>query len=138
MKLPMIAMAIGLMTGFVQIADPAELALQTELLGELYVTAYRSVPEQTDSSPFYTATGERVHAFGMALSRDLLSRWGGPVEYGDLVYIEGLGFKRVNDSMNGRHRQRGDIWVATLGDEAAFHSRFKNRRLKVWLIKEKM
>lgn len=115
--------------------DSEDISLEGVYLGELYVTSYRSVPNQTDDSPFFTAIGERVHPFGMALSRDLLARWGGPVKYGDVVMIEGVGLKRVNDVMNARHKQRGDVWVSSLNDERAFHKKFKNRKLKVWLIK---
>lgn len=100
------------------------------LLGNMQITSYRSVPEQTDSTPFITASGQHVHSSGVALSRDLLKRWGGIVEYGDVVYIEGYGFKVVNDTMNRRHRDHIDIWVATTEEEKEIGW----TEGKVWLI----
>lgn len=101
------------------------------LVGNLTLTSYRSVPEQTDDTPFHTSTGERVSVRGCAVSRDLLKRWGGPLDYGDLLYIEGVGFRFVNDCMAARHKQAVDIWVETYQDEKAIGVR-KNK--KVWLI----
>lgn len=101
------------------------------LLGNMTVTSYRSVPEQTDSTPFITASGEHVHPHGVALSRDLLKRWGGPVSYGDFVYIEGYGLKVVNDTMHPRHRNHVDIWVKTYDEEKAIG--WKQGR--VWIVK---
>lgn len=109
-----------------------ELALIGILLGSLQVTSYRSVPNQTDNTPFITATGEHVHSNGVALSRDLLERWGGPVKYGDTVYIDGFGFKVVNDCMNKRHKKHLDIWVKTYQEE----KQIGWQRKKVWLIKK--
>lgn len=105
------------------------------LLGQLVVTSYRSVPEQTDSTPFHTSIGEHVHPHGVAVSRDLLKRWGGPLDYGDTIYIEGVGLKVVNDVMNERHKQRIDVWVSTLDDEKQFHKEHKSRKYQAWLIK---
>ncbi len=106
------------------------------LIGHMTVTSYRSVPEQTDLTPFITATGEHVTPHGVALSRDLLKRWGGPIDYGDYIYLEGYGIKVVNDCMadywcleytlreGKRHcirkkyiRNHVDIWVSTYKEE---------------------
>jgi len=106
------------------------------LLGNMTITSYRSVENQTDSTPFITSIGEPVHPHGVALSRDLLRRWGGPVEYGDYIYIEGYGIKVVNDCMadywclqyaiikDKNHcikkkyiRKHVDIWVETYAEE---------------------
>ena len=76
-----------------------QVILIATLIGNMAITSYRSVEGQTDSSPFITATGEYVSPHGVALSRDLLKRWGGLVEYGDYIYIEGYGIKVVNDCM---------------------------------------
>ena len=108
------------------------LLLSTVLLGHLQVTSYRSLEVQTDSTPFITASGDHVHSAGVALSRDLLKRWGGQVGYGDIVYIEGFGFKVVNDTMNSRYKKAIDIWVKTYNKEKAIGI----QRQKVWLIKE--
>lgn len=99
------------------------------------MTSYRSVPEQTDSSPYYTSIGERVHPHGVAVSQDLLKRRGGPINYGDILYIEDIGFKVVNDCMNARHKNHIDVWVSTLKKEQDFHKKFKNKKLKVWIVR---
>lgn len=101
------------------------------LIGNLVITSYRSVPKQTDSSPYTTSIGERVHPHGVAVSRNLLKRWGGPLDYGDTVYIEGYGFKVVNDCMHERHKNHIDIWVATYEEEKAIGV----RRGSLWLVK---
>lgn len=112
------------------------IGLKGILLGTMTATAYRSVPEQTDNSPFITATGGRVHRDGVALSRNLLKRWGGPVNYGDIVYIEDIGFKVVNDSMNKRHFNHVDIWVKTYKEEKSFHNQYKSRQLNIYVIRK--
>lgn len=108
-----------------------KLVLAALLIGKVVVTSYRSVPNQTDSSPYYTSIGEHVHPHGVALSRDLLKRWGGPIDYGDTIYVEGIGLKVVNDCMNERYTNRVDVWVATYDDE----KRINVKRGRVWLIK---
>lgn len=112
-----------------------KLILSVVVIGQLIGTAYRSVPEQTDESPFYTATGEHVCAHGIAVSLDMLKRNGGPFNFGDVVYIEDLGFKVVNDTMNKRHKGRFDVWVATYKEEKEFDQNYRNKKLKVWLVK---
>ena len=123
-----------------------ELLLGAVLLGNMTITSYRSERRQTDDTPFITATGEHVHSAGIALSRDLLKRWNGSVDYGDIVYVENFGFKIVNDCM-GRTKCAGrnnggcknripikksvDMWVATLEEE----KKVGVRHGKVWLIK---
>lgn len=95
------------------------------------ITSYRSVPNQTDASPYTTAIGERVHPHGVAVSRNLLKRWGGPLDYGDTIYVEGYGVKIVNDCMHERHKNHIDIWVKTLAEEKAINV----KQGKIWLIK---
>lgn len=107
------------------------LVLIAVLIANVTLTSYRSVPEQTDDSPFFTSIGERVSPRGCAVSRDLLKRWGGPLSYGDLIYIDGVGFRFVNDCMAARHKQAVDVWVATLKDEKAVGVR-KNKQ--IWLV----
>lgn len=108
-----------------------DLILVVALVGQLSVTSYRSVPEQTDDSPYITSIGERVHPHGVAVSRDLLKRWGGPLDYGDLVFVEGYGFKVINDCMHERHRSAVDIWVATLEEER----KIGTRKGRVWVVR---
>lgn len=118
-----------------RIAVDQSIMLKGILLGKMTATSYRSVPEQTDDSPFITASGGRVHRDGVALSRNLLKRWGGPVDYGNIVYIENIGFKVVNDTMNKRHFNHIDIWVKTYKEEQSFHTQYKSRKLKVYVIR---
>jgi len=96
----------------------------------MQITSYRSVPEQTDDSPFYTSIGEHVHPHGVAVSRDLLKRWGGPLNYGDQLYIEGFGFKVVNDTMNARYKRSVDIWVGSYDEE----KRIGIKHGRVWIV----
>lgn len=112
-----------------------KLLLVAVFLGAFKVTSYRSVPEQTDNSPYITATGERVCNRGIAVSQDLLRKNGGPLNYGDLLYVESIGFKFVNDTMNSRHKRHFDVWVATKEEEKVFHKKFKNKQLKVYVVK---
>jgi 3D (Asp-Asp-Asp) domain-containing protein len=64
------------------------------------------------------------------VSQDLLKRNGGPLDYGDLLYVEGLGFRFVNDVMNQRHKRRLDIWVLTAKQE----KEFKEGNRQVFLV----
>lgn len=114
-----------------------ELVIAVALLGNVAVTSYRSVPNQTDDTPFHTSTGEHVNERGIAVSRDLLKRWGGPLNYGDQVYIDGVGFKYVNDCMAERHKNAIDIWVPTLKDEKAFDKKYAGKKLTMWVIRDK-
>ena len=83
------------------------------------VTTYNPTRAQCDDTPNITADGTRFHTWKassyryVALSRDLLSRWGGPFEYGDYIVIEGTdgrdGIYQVRDTMNPRWTNRVDI-----------------------------
>ncbi len=64
--------------------------------------------------------------------QDLLARWGGPLNYGDLIYVEGVGFKFVNDVMNARWKRRADVWVTDYNAEKKFGVRCG----RIWLIKK--
>jgi 3D (Asp-Asp-Asp) domain-containing protein len=83
-------------------------------------TAYQAVVGQTDNEPFVTADNSRIKPhYGskmrwMALSNDLLARWGGKFQYGDKVRVMGIspkldGVYTVHDTMNKRHRHCIDI-----------------------------
>ena len=70
------------------------------------VTVYHATAAQTDDNPLVTADGTRVTSDSRicALSRELLERWGGPVRYGDAVWVdvpdrELAGFWFVHDTM---------------------------------------
>ncbi len=98
-------------------------------LGSFVTTSYRSVPNQTDDSPYITSIGERVNCHGVAVSQDLLAS--GKVKYGDWLYIEGIGLKCVNDTMNKRFKNRIDIWVGSLEEEREFHRKNGIKKMNV-------
>lgn len=102
------------------------------LLGSFTVTAYRSVPNQTDNSPFITSTGEAVCVDGVAVSQDLLKS--GVVKYGDWVYIEGTGLRRINDTMHPRNKNHFDVWVKTKDDETKVWKQYRFRSARVWKV----
>lgn len=124
--------------------------IEALFIGHMMVTAYQSKPEQTDASPFFTSIGEHVNPHGIAVSRDLLCPLAlsrnmrirrhlqkhchltGRLHYGDLLYIPTKGFRKVNDTMNARHRQAVDLWVHDLAEEKANPP----VRLKVYFVKE--
>ena len=86
---------------------------------DVTVTTYNPTRSQTDSTPNETADGTIIKPWlatqyrYVALSRDLLSRWGGPFDYGDYIVIEGIGensgIYQVRDTMNPKHTNRVDI-----------------------------
>ena len=83
------------------------------------VTTYNPTKAQCDDTPHITADGTHFKTWRateyryVALSRDLLSRWGGPFEYGDYIIIEGTddrdGVYQVRDTMNPKWTNRVDI-----------------------------
>lgn len=83
-------------------------------------TAYQPVENQTDDEPFVTADNSNIKPHyssktrWMALSRDLLARWGGDFQFGDQVVVSGIspqldGVYTIHDTMNRRHRHCMDI-----------------------------
>lgn len=89
------------------------------------VSAYTSRECETDDTPFITAANTSTRPGVLALSRDLLKRYtpGAPFDFGDIVHIKGLGDFVVEDSMNGRWRNRADIWFESVDDARAFGRR---------------
>ncbi|WP_303309966.1 hypothetical protein [Hymenobacter sp. BT730] len=85
-------------------------------------TVYTPDVRQTDSEPFITADNSRIprnHSSKtrwVAVSRDLLKHWGGPLKYGDQVQVSGIsdeldGVYVIHDTMNRRHRHCIDVLV---------------------------
>ena len=103
---------------------------------DVTVTTYNPIPSQTDKSPTILADGTKIKPWRatqyryVALSRDLLARWGGPFEYGDYVVIEGTeegkwdGIYQVRDTMNAKWVKRVDILTT--------NSRFKYTDVKMY------
>ena len=83
------------------------------------LTMYHPTEEQCDDTPNQTADGTKINIWKasnyryVAVSRDLLSRWGGPLEYGDWIVIEGAGKNsgvyQVRDTMNPKWTKRVDV-----------------------------
>ena len=98
------------------------------------VTTYNPTKQQCDSTPNITADGTRIKTWKassyryVALSRDLLSRWGGPFNYGDYIVIEGTGDRdgvyQVRDTMNPKWTNRVDILTT--------NSRFKYENITMY------
>ncbi len=78
------------------------------------VTAYSSTLDQTDSTPFVTASGKMVHRGVVAANwLPLGTKIRIPDYYGDEVFT-------VEDRMNVRFSQRMDIWMPTRDDAKAW------------------
>ena len=98
------------------------------------VTTYNPTEAQCDSTPNITADGTKIKPWKaseyryVALSRDLLSRWGGPFNYGDWIVIEGTGSRdgvyQVRDTMNPKWTKRVDILTT--------NSRFKFNNITMY------
>jgi len=85
-------------------------------------TTYQPTEAQCDSNPFSTADGSIINPDSLqrwvALSRDLLSRWGGPFDYGDTLDIYSKEHPNINgqwvvhDCMNARYKMSVDFLMA--------------------------
>ena len=90
---------------------------------EVDVTMYQPTFQQTDSTPNITADGTKIRISKassykfVALSRNLLKRWGGTFDYGDFIYIKGTtekdGVYQVRDTMNPKWVNVVDILEST-------------------------
>jgi len=79
---------------------------------EVDVTMYQPIYLQTDNTPNITADGTKIRISKaseykfVALSRNLLKRWGGPFDYGDFILLKGTkdkdGVYQVRDTMNAK------------------------------------
>jgi 3D (Asp-Asp-Asp) domain-containing protein len=119
------------------VAPSTDVKAHAELapLGVLTVTAYRPIARQTDDSPTWTSIGDRTTVYGVAVSQDLLCKVNkhcrrnvalcdrSKIHYGDVLLIEGVGPRIVNDCMAPRHRNHLDVLVLTYADEKRFGTR---------------
>ena len=73
----------------------------------LFVTAYSSTPDQTDSTPFIMASGNHVYDGAVAANfLPLGTKVRFPTLYGDKVFT-------VEDRMNKRYYYKADVWMPT-------------------------
>lgn len=109
--------------------QPIEDTTNTEIKAEpvpptitVSASVYYPEPNQTDATPYTTADGSRINKRNpkkqrwIAVSRDLHSRWGGEISYGDSLLVTGIsedmdGLYIVRDVMNRRIHNRIDILV---------------------------
>ena len=68
--------------------------------------------------------------FGVAASQDLLHS--GKVHYGDVLFVEGYGYRVVNDTMNTRIHNAVDMMVFTKSEER----RIGVRHLNVYVLSQ--
>lgn len=107
--------------------------IKTILIGVLTVTSYRPVPEQTKpecKGRHYceTSIGDNVSEAGAAVSQDLLRS--GLAHYGDVICVDSLGCRIINDCMAARHRRSVDLLVYTKREE----KQIGTRHLRTWII----
>jgi len=80
----------------------------------VFVTAYSSTPEQTDDTPFVTASGKQVREGIVATNLlPLGTKIKIPEIYGNKVFV-------VEDRMNPRNNQHVDIWFPTYWEAKYF------------------
>jgi len=100
-------------------ANVDAIATTTDAVYEVTATMYNPTVSQCDADPLTTAGMYEINPDNasehkwVALSRDLLTRWGGDFDYGDIIRISGTGEKDgeylVADTMNKRYTNRIDI-----------------------------
>jgi hypothetical protein len=116
-----------LASGFFLRLPGATMEARSEIIrNELFtidtLTIYNPSPRQCDSDPLVTASNKRINMNElrkgtirwMALSRNMLKRWGGQLHYGDTVMLHsgdaGIdGIWIIQDTMNKRFKNRGDL-----------------------------
>ena len=106
---------------------------QLILLGTLQVTAYQPRPQDTKPECVNrhfceTSIGENVNGLGCAVSQDLLAS--GKIHYRDVLWIPGIGYRIVFDTMHPRIHNAIDIFVY----DTVAEKKIGIRHLKVWLV----
>ena len=81
------------------------------------ITAYSPHENQTDSTPFLTASQRHVREGYIALSRDLESEFG--LKFGDSVHVNGVEYE-FQDRMHKRWTKRVDIFMWTKKEALEF------------------
>mgnify|MGYP001576943841 CR=1 FL=1 len=113
-------------TGFVAIKTPPNKKQMVISRMWLFITANSSTRDQTDDTPFITASGTHVRDGVVAANfLPIGTKIRFPTMYGNKVFI-------VEDRMNSRYTYRVDIWMRTR-EEA---KQFGLRNLPIEVIKE--
>ncbi len=109
----------------IQIKDHLIESLQRGQL--LTVTAYTPDSGETDSSPFITASNNRVREGILAVSRDLYRKgW----SFGKKVYIVNVGVFTIDDLLSERARNQVDVFMFDK-DKAI---QFGRKAIRVYLL----
>jgi 3D (Asp-Asp-Asp) domain-containing protein len=117
---------INAKTGTLAVADLVEVPDRTL---KVSMTAYNSLPEQTDSNPFETAMGTTTRRGIVAANFVPLGTYIKiPELYGDEIFI-------VEDRMNARYTNRVDIWMEHYSDARQFGVK-RNVTVEVYYEKE--
>ncbi|MCF6237859.1 MAG: hypothetical protein L3J79_03445 [Candidatus Marinimicrobia bacterium] len=103
-----------------------EMAAALDLFTEghpLVFTAYNALVGQTDDTPNITASNKQIFPGVLALSRELITRYGygGNINYGDKVWM--VVPMQVEDTMNKRWRERGDVYMLNYDEARQFGRR---------------
>jgi len=98
----------------------------------IVLTAYNSHVWQTDDTPDITASGTKTSYSTLALSRDLIKAYNdkADLDFGDSVRIF-IKNARVEDTMNRRYKNRGDMWTDSYAQARMFGKR------DAWIIYKK-
>ena len=75
-----------------------------------------------------TSIGENVSELGVAVSPDLLAT--GRVHYRDVLFIDKIGYRIVNDTMAPKNHNAIDVFVYEKQEE----KKFGVKHLRVWLL----
>ena len=121
-----------------ELENNCDLEYSNRISYKVTVTTYNPTRGQTDSTPHITADGTHFKTWKateyryVALSRELLSQWGGPFDYGDFIVIEGTGkwdgVYQVKDTMNPKWTNRVDILTT--------NSKFKYKNITMYKYTE--
>lgn len=110
-RLPMGALIVSA-NSFLQAKSPASCEWAAKFL--IYVTAYSSAADETDSTPYLTASGTRVRD-GVVASNffSIGTRLKIPELFGEKVLV-------VEDRMQSRFRDRIDVWMPSKWEALQF------------------
>lgn len=92
------------------------------------ITAYSPTPDQCDSTPFITASNQKVRTGIIALSRDIEKEFN--LKFGDQIEIIGLGIFSFQDRMHRRWKRKVDIFFWEREEAIQFGKRRGKIRIK--------